>query len=133
MDSFDAGDWLERQIRWFNRTCLLICDGRCDKAWGVNHRPRIYFDPEEPDDCAWLADGELGEAPVDPGTYEGGQAKPTRPEERLNQWCARECERSEILEVEEWPDLHEHLPDFSVRRYNQPWKHLTVSGEGVAP
>ena len=99
---------------------LLICDAKCNKAWGINNRPREQFDEHDPDDYAYLADHELGEAPEDPGTYEGDQPKPRRPEDRLNKWCFRECERSEST-----ADLRVlvETDDFSKRIYNQPWKH----------
>jgi hypothetical protein len=98
---------------------VIACDARCDKAWGINNRQRVYFDAEESGDCAYLSDDELGTAPVDPGTYEGGHGKPQLLEERLNKWCFRECERSA-----EAPTLDDiSLPDFSTRRYNMPWLH----------
>jgi hypothetical protein len=108
---------ISTEIRWFDRMAILACDGKCSKAWGINCRPEISFDDEDLDDTAYLADDELGDAPEDPGTYEGFQAKPI--DQKHNKWCARECERSVICEAGE--DLE--LPDFSQRRYNQPWKH----------
>jgi hypothetical protein len=91
----------------------IACDARCDKAWGINLRPRVVLSAE-PGDSAFLTDGELGEAPADPGTYEGGHGKPRRPQDRLNKWCFRECER-----CAEAPTLDDiSLPDFSVRLYN---------------
>jgi hypothetical protein len=55
-----------KPILWFDRHVVLACDGNCGKAWGINGRPRIDFDPGEPDDYAYLADGELGNAPLNP-------------------------------------------------------------------
>ena len=107
-----------KQIRWCGREATLACDGKCSKAWGLNSRPKVEFDPKDPDDVAWLADGELGEAPADPGSYEGGNGKPAGPHE-MNRWCSRECERSQIVERGEAVQLR----DFSQRIYNQPWKH----------
>ena len=105
-----------REIQLGSGKCTLACDAKCHKAWGINSRHRITFDEKDEDDYAFLSDGELGRAPEDPGTYEGGQAKPRTVKERLNKWCYRECERSVILE-------RRPLPDFSQRLYNQPWKH----------
>lgn len=93
----------------------LVCDGRCTKAWGINARPRVQVSDLE-DDILYLADAELGVAPDDPGTYEGGCAKPCTPSSRLNKWCARECERSRIVQTGE--DIV--LSDFTVRLRNIP-------------
>lgn len=107
-----------KQINWFDRQCTLACDGNCGKAWGINGRPSVTFDPEEEDDTAWLSDGELGEAPACTGVWEGGHGKPSGPHE-MNKWCARECERSGIFEEGE----EIQLSDFTTRVYNMPWKH----------
>lgn len=80
--------------RLFDREVRLICDGVCSKAWGINLRPRVSIDPDNEDDYAYLADGELDVAPADPGSYEGGYAKPV--DGQHNKWCVRECERSSI-------------------------------------
>lgn len=107
-----------KPILWFGGQCVLACDGNCQKAFGHNGgRPRIEFNPDDPDDFAYLADDEVGTAPEDPGTYEGRDGKPDGPA-GMNKWCARECERSVISEggVLE-------LSDFSKRLYNQPWLH----------
>lgn len=127
---------IQKDILMFGQACTLACDANCAKAWGINNRPQIYVDdPEQKvyghgftdsrypqtnvnwdmDDHADLADGELGVAPINPGTYEGGHAKPQSEGERLNKWCARECERSVIVDEGEAIEL----PDYSVRRYNK--------------
>lgn len=64
----------------------------------------------------------MGEAPADPGTYEGGDAKPTYLGERLNKWCVRECERSQIVKAGE-PRAVVEAPDLSRRLFNMPWLH----------
>ncbi len=97
----------QKQINYFGKPCILACDRQCHKAWGNTNRPKLLLDPDDPDDYAFLPDGDLLEAPTDPGTYEGGHAKPTDGE--LNKWCARECERSVIVEVGESIEL----PGFS--------------------
>jgi hypothetical protein len=68
---------------------------------GSNSHPRVQLSGHV-DDFAWLADGELGDAPADPGTYEGlaMEGKPatvTGPDD-LNRWCVRECERMSVSE-----------------------------------
>jgi hypothetical protein len=101
---------LIKHILCFFQPAVLACDGNCGKAWGINNRPSRQLS-DDPDDFAWLADWELGTAPVDPGTYEGGHGKPidyTDPL-RQNKWCARECERSVI----EPPGVEITLRDFS--------------------
>ncbi len=92
----------------------------CTKAWGRQNRPTIALDPNDGDDFAYLADHELGTAPDDPGTDEGGYGKPQTPAQVLNKWCVRECERSRMVDVLGGIAT---VPDFSQRRYNQPWKH----------
>ena len=113
---------IETDITYLGEAQTVACDGRCDKAWGVNLRPRVPLDPDDEDDYCFLADDELGEAPVDPGTYEGGhgklRARPARSGGH-NKWCARECERSERGPRGEVPDLL----DFARRVYNMPWLH----------
>jgi hypothetical protein len=108
---------IQKQITFFGYQLILACDANCQKAWGINTRPKILFPPDE-DDYAFLADGELGIAPMNTGTYEGGCAKPY-PENLLNKWCARECERGVMVPVGDAI----LLPDFSKRRYNMPSKH----------
>jgi hypothetical protein len=109
---------IHKQITLFNKQAILACDENCMKAWGINHRPRIQISCDD-DDYAFLADSELRTAPADTGVYEGADAKPRTPDEMLNKWCARECERSTIVKIGETIVL----PDFSKRVYNQPSKH----------
>ena len=95
----------------------VVCDGNCKKAWGINNRPKAQLSDDE-DDLAFLADGELGEAPADPGTYEGRDAKPESAAKFPNKWCVRECERCALSALGE-----EHLPlaakDFNNRKHNR--------------
>jgi hypothetical protein len=109
---------IQKQITFFGHHCVLACDANCEKAWGTNNRPRIQFPPDE-DDYAFLSDSELGIAPAEPGTWEGADGKPRTPSEVLNKWCARECERSILVNIGR-PLV---LPDFSKRVYNRPSKH----------
>ena len=82
---------MKKIIPWFGKQETVICDGVCSKAWGINNRPKTE------DEKFWRADGDLGEAPADPGTYEGGEGKPcstmNNDPELMNKWCVRECER----------------------------------------
>ena len=99
------------EILYFEERVLLVCDGMCNKAWGINNRPRVQLSNDE-DDYEWLSDDELDKAPEDTGVYEGGHGKPIG--WAHNKWCARECERSVIVRTNE--DFS--LPDFSKRRFN---------------
>lgn len=110
---------LVKAITYFGQPAIVACDGRCDKAWGINGRPTVSLG-DDPNDFAYLADKELEEAPADPGTYEGGHAKPTCASSRLNKWCVRACERSCMTKPE---GLELQTRDFSKRFFNQPWKH----------
>lgn len=111
---------MEKIITYFGQPCKVGCDEKCNKAWGINQRPKIMLSDDE-DDYAYLSDDELGEAPTDPGTYEGGHGKPTTPAQAPNKWCVRECERC----VKSKPS-ESHLPlkvrDLSERLYNIPRK-----------
>ena len=110
---------ITKNITAFGRGLTIACDAKCHKAWGINNRPSVQLDQFDDDDIAWLSDNEVGIAPVDPGTYEGGNSKPRFEEERLNKWCYRECERCISCFIGQDPVL----PDFSNRLYNKPWKH----------
>lgn len=113
------GEILTKDILYFGHPLVLACDGCCHKAWGINNRPRVYLQGEDidPDDYYHMADDELPDAPVDPGTYEGGDPKPYTTGMRLNsRWCARECERSVMVKSRE--DIGLELPDYSKRQYN---------------
>ena len=105
-------------VIYFGQPMTVACDRQCDKAWGINNRPRKYLSANE-DDYEFLADGELGNAPVDPGTYEGDHAKPLRPSQFPNKWCVRECERCSMSRPNEF-DKPLKLYDYSQRVYNKP-------------
>jgi hypothetical protein len=111
---------MEKIITYFGQQVKVACDGKCSKAWGINNRPRIEFSKEDLDDMVFLSDDEIKEnAPENPGTYEGGCAKPIDDDEKPNKWCVRECERCAMEE-----DGKLELPDFTKRQYNQPSKHI---------
>jgi len=140
---------IAKSIRYFGKPCILACDAKCHKAWGINNRPQIFLDdptqtirghgydadhyPQDVeegfdyDNTVDLADDELPDAPMSSngpdglGTWEGGHGKPETPEERLNKWCARECERHVIVDdLPDGPVEDFELPDFSQRQYNIP-------------
>ena len=120
----DSDTFLSRAITYCGRDAVLACDGKCSKAWGINGgRPKISFDPKDPDDYAYLPDQDVGEAPDQSDIGEGGHGKPRHPEDRLNKWCARECERSSILSGDDMASPADHLPDFSNLHYNMPSRH----------
>lgn len=122
---------LSKKVTAFGRPFVMACDGLCHKAWGINHRPVHHFVPpeEDIDDYEFLADSELGIAPADPGTYEGGYGKPQAEEERLNKWCFRECERSSRVLVGEKIELR----DFSQRVPNRGDRTPTPMDVKVLP
>lgn len=102
---------IRTRAMYFGRPVTIVCDGNCRKAWGINSRPRRHLsgDPGEPgigldehcrraDDYVFLGDDALGDAPTDPGTYEGGHAKPEASRDGgHNKWCTRQCERSTLI------------------------------------
>jgi hypothetical protein len=108
-----------KRLTFAGQAATHACDGKCNKAWGINHRPSVQISDDE-DDYAYLSDAELGEAPIDPGTYDGGHAKPrgAKGPEDINKWCMRECERNWMSDPGK-PDAPPALPDFSVRVYNK--------------
>jgi len=112
--------FMEKQIIYCGQKAKVACDEKCSKAWGTNSRAQIHLSEDENDTC-YLADDELGEAPLDPGTYEGDHAKPTCATEMMNKWCVRECERCVLSRPGEY-NKELVLPDFSRRVYNLAWR-----------
>ena len=104
---------MTKTITYFGRPVVISCDSNCEKAWGINNRPRLQRDNSDVDDYAFLSDHELALAPIDPGTYEGGDGKPLSPD--FNKWCVRECERSILTE----PGEVVNLPDFTKLKWNK--------------
>jgi hypothetical protein len=111
---------MEKRITFFGQPAKVACDGRCSKAWGINSRPSVQLSDDE-DDYYYVPDGELPDAPADPGTTEGFQAKPlvVRSADDMNKWCVRECERCAMSEPGA-VDKPLALRDFSQRRYKKP-------------
>ncbi len=111
---------LTKEIVYFGQAATVACDAKCEKAWGINSRPKHYLvgEDKDPDDYEFLADHELAKAPKDPGTYEGGDAKPRNDVGRMNKWCVRECERCWISKAGK-PNETPRLPDFSKRLSNK--------------
>jgi len=70
---------IETDIKFCGQPVTIVCDGKCNQAWGIS----------------W-GGLKAGNAPEDPGTYEGSDAKPL--DSVHNRWCARECERSKLLD-----------------------------------
>lgn len=118
-------------------TGTLACDGRCDKAWGINGRPSRKLS-KHPDDYVFLGDDELGTAPPPGKTVDvsdGGDMKPSAVAltsadgDRMNKWCDRSCERSTVLptgvELESaargrLPNLERPVPNLGRRRVGHP-------------
>ena len=109
---------MEKIITYFGQKAKVKCDEKCNKAWGANTRKKQQLSKDE-DDWAYLSDDELEKAPIDPRTYEGGQAKPTNKENIPNKWCVRECERCVMSTPNEF-DKPLLLKDFTNRIYNIP-------------
>lgn len=108
---------IAKSILYMGKPVIVACDADCVHAWGIHSRPRVQLS-DNPDDYEFLADYELEDAPIDPGTYEGNDAKPRTPAQRLNRWCVRECERCVWMR----PDKEgiQESRDFSRRLRNIP-------------
>ena len=129
-----------KHVKMYGLSMVLSCDGKCHKAWGINQRPMVFYmeegqpprelrqgeKPRDYEDFAWKADNELGDAPADLGSYEGGDGKPAVREMTqgnaalMNRWCARECERHVLDEEGVTPqvpprDFSKRVPNFNKR------------------
>ena len=124
-----AGDIYWRGII-FMKPLIAYCDGNCQKAWGVCNRPDHQLDPGEPDDVLFLRDDELGDAPADPGTYEGGDGKPFPGHYLCGKWCFRECERCHFAEPYEDVVLTDEKR-FRKRHFNMPYRHKDEDPEAI--
>lgn len=107
---------MEKIITYCGVPAKVACDEKCDKAWGINGRPKNQLSDNQ-DDYEWLSDAELGSAPIDPGTKEGDDSKPINKVGIPNKWCVRECERCVIFQYSRINQELE-LPDFSKRIKN---------------
>jgi hypothetical protein len=114
---------MEKNIIYFGQPAKICCDEKCNKAWGIALRPKEQLS-DAVDDVVFLSDDELGDAPENPQTWEGDDGKPTCDSEKMNKWCARQCERCVMTEYCK-PDEPLKLKDWSHRRYNIPSKHTT--------
>ena len=106
----------EKIITYFGLPAKVCCDGNCKKAWGISNRPRVQLSENE-DDYEYLADGELDDAPQNPGTYEGGEGKPLTASCFPTKWCVRECERCNMSDVGDFAEPLE-VRSFEIRRRN---------------
>jgi len=116
---------MEKIILIFGERTKVACDEKCNKAFGKDTRPKVQLDGNDTDDYAWLADWELDEAPVNPGTRQSGQSKPVNKAEIPNAWCVGQCERC-VKETRKF-ESHLQLIDFDQRVYSKPWRHETKS------
>lgn len=91
----EAGIKIQSHITFCGQDAVLSCDGKCNKAWGMNCR-KVKADFGDDKDPIYFGDDELDEAPVLPGTWEGQDTKPA--DHKHNKWCARECERSRLTQ-----------------------------------
>ena len=118
---------IQRSMMFLGEIHIVACDGRCDKAWGVDDRPTNRLGSDH-NDFEWLADGELGQAPIDPGSLssDNGVRKPllVRGPDDVNEWCVDRCERMakcRAVTSERAPDP----PDLSRRRPNFEWRRTS--------
>jgi hypothetical protein len=107
---------MEKIITFCFQKAKVRCDEKCNKAFGISSRPFIKLS-DNVDDIVRLSDDEVGEAPIDPGTYEGGDAKPIPKDKIPNKWCVRECERCSMSQPEKYNEPL-NLKDWSKRVYN---------------
>jgi len=121
---------LAKSILFLGQPRVLVCDGRCNKAWGIDGRPKHHFS-KDVDDYVFLGDALLGTAPGPGATVtieEGGDPKPSdvwldeKDAPRMNRWCARQCERSRLIAVT--------LPDMNSPGPNLLKRQKPVSGQG---
>jgi len=125
---------LSKRILMYNEQQILACDGRCDKAWGINGRPKRELS-DHPDDYVYIGDDDLGTAPPPGqtiGVSEGGHVKPSAvalteaDSELMNKWCARECERSKFFKSDQLvlesslPNRRHPAPNLALRRAGAP-------------
>lgn len=113
-------------VQYCHQPARVVCDGKCIKAWGVSNRPKVQLSEDE-DDYAFLTDDELGDASTDPGTYEGGQGKPSSALYFPNKWCVRECERCSMSESDMYM-LPLKVKSFDKRSYNMHWREEMTNG-----
>jgi len=78
------------RILAYGQPFIILCDARCNKAWGRDLRSKVVRSNAE-DDWEYMADVELGEAPERTGNTEGDDDKPR--DKKHNRWCFRQCER----------------------------------------
>jgi hypothetical protein len=109
---------MEKIITYWGQKAKVTCDENCNKAFGRTQRPTVQLSDDE-DDFAYLADNEVPDAPINPGTYEGGDAKPVDKIGIPNKWCVRECERCAISHPGEY-NLPLSPENFDKRVYNIP-------------
>ena len=105
------------EILWFGRKAILACDAKCSHAWGRRRPKRMLSN--DCDDFESVSDYEAGPCPFSGMDLDsdGGDMKPNSPEGK-NKWCARSCERSVIVGLDD-PIV---LPDWSVSRFNYVWR-----------
>jgi hypothetical protein len=103
---------------------MLVCDGRCDKAWGMKYRPSVkrLKKPTKLYHYDWLSDNELGIAPEDCSITifeikDFHKPKNSGSEIIHNDWCRRGgCERPSIVTLFERSQGKKiRLPDFRRR------------------
>jgi hypothetical protein len=69
---------LKTNITFAGQALTAICDFKCERACGKHARPTAKLSSGDAH-YAFFSDGELGAAPDEPGTEEGGCRKPDHP------------------------------------------------------
>ena len=75
-------------IKYCYQPALIMCDGKCNIAWGLSKYNADGLRPEY-----------VGKpVPRDTGVSEGTDSKPRSSKSFPNRWCVRECERSRMVD-----------------------------------
>jgi uncharacterized protein len=119
---------ITKDILFCESNSTVACDGNCAKAWGINGRPREYFQDSyaDPDDYVFISDDVLGKAPEPGRTVTPSVRADEKPHAlmlvdgaRMNRWCAQECERSVVVQrghLPVLPDMRSPQPNKPIRR-----------------
>ena len=110
---------MEKEITYYGAPAKVGCDEKCNKAWGINNRPRVYLDISETQIFGLEGTSIYPdiEDDINVDNYENDDAKPTCKSEMGNRWCVRECERCQMSEYGKHNEPLK-IKDFNQRFYN---------------
>lgn len=120
-----------KEIVFFGQRAVIACDGKCNKAWGINGRSKIRLS-KDVDDYVYVGDDDLGIAPL-PHSSEGDYMRPSNATlgaadgSKMNKWCARECERR-VMTSPGQPEAQLVLPDMKTPKPNIHGRDLSKLG-----